>query len=302
MELRALRYLLAVAEAGNFTRAAERCFVSQPALSQQIRKLEEELGEVLVDRSLTPVRLTAAGEVVVAHARRMLAELAAMRVALDELQGLRRGHLIIGAVQTVRTYLMPYAVTTFARTYPDVRLQVLELPADEVEAGVLEGRFHLGLSFVPTVQEGLDTEPLFTEELVLIVPPDHALAGQQVVPLEVLAQTPLALLPAMYCTRRLWDRWVRAVGLHPRIRLEMNTIEGLLHAVRMLGMATVLPALTLHLEIAHDLRAVRLPRPPCRTVGIIYRQGAYRCLAARTFAEVLRSWRRTVRNGQAAAA
>ncbi len=302
MELRALRYLLAVAEAGNFTRAAERCFVSQPALSQQIRKLEEELGEVLVDRSLTPVRLTAAGEVVVAHARRVLAELAAMRVALDELQGLQRGHLIIGAVQTVRTYLMPYAVTTFARTYPEVRLQVLELPADDVEAGVLEGCFHLGLSFVPTVQEGLDADPLFTEELVVIVPPDHPLAGQHVASLEALAQTPLALLPATYCTRRLWDRWAQDVGLQPEISLEMNTIEGLLYAVRTLGMATVLPALTLHLEIAHNLRAVRLPKPLCRTVGVIYRRGAYRCLAARAFEDVLRSWSRKVRNGQAAAA
>lgn len=303
MELRSLRYLLAVAEEGHFTRAAERCFVSQPALSQQIRKLEEELGEVLLDRSTTPVRLTAAGEVVVAHARRMLAELEAMRVALDELRGLQRGNLTVGAVQTVQAYLIPYAVARFTRRYPGVRLQVLELPADEVEAGVLEGRFHLGLSFVPPGQEGLEAIPLFEEELVLVVPSDHALAAQQVVSPEMLAQTPLALLPTTYCTRRLWDRWAQQAGLKPKVNLELNTIEGLLHVTRELGVATVLPALTLRLEAARKLRAVRLPAPsPRRTVGVVRRRGAYVCRAAQAFEDVLRAWHEAVRNGEAAAA
>lgn len=303
MELRTLRYLLAVAEEGHFTRAAERCFVSQPALSQQIRKLEDELGEVLLDRSTTPVRLTAAGEVVVAHARRILAELEAMRVALDELQGLQQGNLTVGAVQTVQAYLIPYAVATFTRRYPGVRLQVLELPADEVEAGVLEGRFHLGLSFVPPGQEGLEAIPLFGEELVLVVPSDHVLAAQQMVSPEMLAQIPLALLPTTYCTRRLWDRWAQQVGLKPKVALELNTIEGLLHVTRELGVATVLPALTLRLEAARMLRAVRLPAPaPRRTVGVVRRRGAYVGRAALAFEDVLRAWHEVVWNGEAAAA
>ncbi len=303
MELRSLRYLLAVAEEGHFTRAAERCFVSQPALSQQIRKLEEELGEVLLDRATTPVRLTAAGEVVVAHARRMLAELEAMRVALDELQGLRRGSLVVGAVQTVQAYLIPYAVTAFIRRYPGVRLHVLELPADEVEAGVLEGRFHLGLSFVPAGPEGLESIPLFDEELVLVVSSEHPLAGRRVASLEMLAQTPLALLPTLYCTRRLWDRWAQAMGLKPQVALELNTIEGLLQLARTLRMATVLPGLTLRLEAARGLQAVLLPEPsPRRTVGIIRRKGAYVCRAAQAFEKVLRRWPKNIWNGEAAAA
>ncbi|SHK16012.1 transcriptional regulator CynR [Rhodothermus profundi] len=303
IELRSLRYLLAVAEEGHFTRAAARCFVSQPALSQQIRKLEEALGEVLIDRSVTPVRLTAAGEVVAAHARRVLAELEAMQVALDELQGLQRGSLMVGAVQTVQAYLIPYAVATFTRMYPGIRLQVLELPADEVEAGVLEGRFHLGLSFVPPGSDGLETVPLFEEELVLVVPSDHALAAQRVASLDMLTQIPLALLPATYCTRRLWDRWARAMGVRPKVMLEINAIEGLLHLVRKLRVATILPALTLRLETACGLRAVRLPAPPPRrTVGIVRRRGAYVSRAAQAFEEVLQAWRAKNWNGRAAAA
>ncbi len=300
MDLRALRYFLAVAEERHFTKAAERCFVSQPALSQQIRKLEEVLGEVLVDRSTTPVRLTAAGEVVAAHARRMLAELEAMRVALDELQGLQRGNLVIGAVQTVQAYLIPQVVTLFVRQYPGVRLQVMELPADEVEAGVLEGRFQLGLGFVPPTREGLEASPLFEEELVLITPPTHPLAACHRASLLELKAVELVLLPTTYCTRKLWDRWARAAGLEPKVALEVNTIEGLLYLVRTLGLATVLPEWTLRIDAAQGLKAVRLPMPPPhRTVGMLHRQGAYRCRATQAFEEMLALWLAAARNGHA---
>lgn len=303
MELRSLRYLLAVAEKGHFTRAAERFFVSQPALSQQIRKLEEELGEVLLERSVTPVQLTEAGTVGVAYARWILAELETMRMALDELQGLQRGDLMVGAVQTVQAYLIPYAVATFTRSYSGIRLQVLELPADEVEAGVLAGRFQLGLSFVPLSPGDLVATPLFDEELVLIVPPNHALAAEHVVSVGLLAQTPLALLPVTYCTRRLWDRWAQAAGLQPVVILEMNTIEGLLQVVRRLGVATVLPELTLRLETARTLRAVRLLEPSSRrTVGVRRHQGAPISKAAQTFEAVLQGWSASVWNGWAATA
>jgi len=298
MDLRALRYLIAVAEEGHFTRAAERCFVSQPALSQQIRKLEEAIGEVLVDRSTTPVRLTVAGEVVVAHARRMLAELEAMHVALEELQGLQRGSLAVGAVHTVQAYLIPQVVTLFIRKYPGMRLQVMELPADAVELGVLEGRFQLGLGFVPPTREGLEAKPLFEEELVLIVSPVHPLATRQRITLSELETVELVLLPTTYCTRRLWDRWAQTAGLEPRVVLEVNTIEGLLYLVRTVGLATVLPELTLRLDTAGGLRAVRLPLPaPRRMVGVLHRQGAYRCRATQAFEAILDLWLATVRNG-----
>src|SRR5690606_17870911 len=139
MELRQLRYLLAIAETGNFTRAAETVFVSQSALSQQIQSMEQEIGTVLLDRSRTGVRLTAAGEILCHHARQMLRELDEAKVAIEELEGLRRGELRIGVVQTVNAYLMPVIATAFNQRYPDIRLSIEELAADDIEAGLEQG-------------------------------------------------------------------------------------------------------------------------------------------------------------------
>src|SRR5688500_7403896 len=124
MELRQLRYLLAVVEEANFTRASEKVFVSQSALSQQIQALEQEIGTVLLDRSKRGVRLTAAGEILRHHAQRIFLELEQAQTAIQELEGLQRGELRIGVVQTVNAYLLPSLVTAFLGRYPDIKLSI----------------------------------------------------------------------------------------------------------------------------------------------------------------------------------
>src|ERR1700722_15951105 len=122
MELRHLRYFLAVADASHFRRAAKSLHVSQPTLSLQIKQLEKELGTMLFDRIAKRVRLTSAGETFRHHAQRVLQELDEARVALLELDGLKRGQLFVGAVQTLNTYLIPPIIARFAKLHPGVFL------------------------------------------------------------------------------------------------------------------------------------------------------------------------------------
>ncbi len=295
MELRQLRYLLAVAEEGSITRAAQRVYVTQPALSQQLQLLERELGTALLDRSGRRVRLTPAGEILVRSAREVIRQLEEARTAIRELMGLERGELTLGVVQTVNMYLMPLALSRFWECYPKVRLHVEELAADDIEARLLEGTLDIGISFLPPRLEGLESHPLFSEELVLLLRRQHPLASRRSIRVAELQEVPLVLLPRRFCTRRLWDRCAAEAGVHPRVVGELNTIDGLLGLVHRLDVATILPRLALHSPLAEGLAAVSLRDPtPLRTVGGLFRKGGYTCTASRAFwnvlQEVLQHW------------
>jgi LysR family cyn operon transcriptional activator len=289
MELRHLRYFQAVAEEHSFRRAAERLFISQPALSQQIRQLEEELGVPLFDRIGKRVRPTAAGELLLGYARRVLHELDEAQRALAEFEGLARGTLALAVVQTVNSYLIPAALARFIPAYPAIAIRIEELPAGQIEAGIIGGQIDLGIGFAPASAAEIEAEPLFDEELVLIVRSDHRLAGQERLPVGQLEGVPLALLAQTFCTRRLVDQCAQLAGARLDVRVEMNAIEGLLATVRATGLATVLPALALRTTAGAGLCAVALCEPvPRRSVGLLWQRGGYRCAAARAFAATVR--------------
>lgn len=292
MELRHIRYFLAVAEESHFTRAAEKSHVSQPTLSQQIRELEAELGAPLFDRIGKQVRLTAAGEIFRAHAQKAVKEIQDARVAIGEMEELQRGEITIGVVQTVNTYLLPGVVARFSAAYPSVRLEIRELASSQIEAGILDGSIHLGVGFSPPANEKIAAERLFEEELVLVVPPGHRLAERRRVRMCELNGEPLVMLSQAYCTRRLVDESLRTGGAQARITVEMNAVEGILATVREGGAATVLPALAV--QAANGLRTVALTEPtPRRTVGLLWRRDGYRRAAARAFAAELAAQTKT---------
>jgi LysR family cyn operon transcriptional activator len=290
MELRQLKYLLAIAEESNFTRAAEKLFISQSALSQQIQVLEQEVGTTLLDRSSrrgAGVRLTAAGEILLHHAGRIFGELEQAQTAIRELEGLQRGDLRIGVVQTVNDYLMPSIATAFATAHPNIRLSIEELSSDEIEARLDTGELQVGLSFLPASNPGISTERLFEEKLVLIVRGDHPLASHAEVAVAALDQMPLVMLSNTFCTRRLWEENARLTSAVPRVVMEMNTVSSILAVVEKTGLATVLPRLTLQPERSTRLVSLDLHNPsPSRQVGLLWHSNSYLCSASRAFIQV----------------
>lgn len=291
MELRQLRYFLAVAEEQHFTRAAEKLFVSQPALSQQIRSLEQELGVELLDRSGRKIRTTPAGEIVRFHAQAALNQLSSMDVALGELAGLQRGSLAIGAAQTVNAYLLPHIVAAFSSTYPAITLQVEERAADEIESGVLDGTLQLGISFVPPSLGEIEAVPLFSEQLVVIVAQGHPWYERSEMTVRELDGAPMVMLSPAFCTRRLWDACAAEAAICPKVIVELNTVGGVLAALRQMAAVTVLPALAVGVDGQQEgLRGVRLTDPtPARTVGLLFRRGAPQCSATRAFTALVQN-------------
>jgi LysR family transcriptional regulator, cyn operon transcriptional activator len=289
MELRHLRYFLAVADVSHFRRAAEMLHVSQPTLSLQVQQLEKELGVPLFDRIGRRVRLTAAGQLFRDRARRVLRELDEAQVGIDELDHLKRGRVAVGVVQTVNTYLIPAAAAEFSAAYPGVTLSVEELSASGVELGVSEGRLDLGVSFVPTAASGLDAVPLFEEELVLILPERHAWAKRRTVRVAELGDEPLMVMPAGFYTRQMIDDAFRAAGITAKIAVEMNSIAAIVATVQRGGHATILPRLAIA-DKDTRVRSVRLERPtPSRKIGLIKRKESSALRARDAFFRVMQS-------------
>jgi LysR family cyn operon transcriptional activator len=297
IELRHLRYFLAVAEANHFTRAAAKMHVTQPTLSHQIRQLEGQLNLPLFDRIGRRVKLTAAGELLLPHARRVVRELEAAQAALGELHGLKRGELKVGIVQTVNACVIPEIVASFSAAHPGIHITCAELAVDDIEAGLESGRLDLGISFLPATRRQLDGEKLFTEELVAVVSTDHPLAGRRQLRVRDLATQPLVLLAPKYCTRQLIDRAFAKAGVQPDVRVEMNSVESILSTVRRAKLATLLPFLAL-CQRDEGLQAIPLIQPtPRRSVGLLWLRDAHRRVAAEAFAEVTE---KVLRNRRAA--
>ena len=206
MELRHLRYFVALAECLSFTRAAERVHVTQSTLSHQIRQLEDELGHPLFERMGKRVVLTEAGETFVAYASRALLEvdhgLAHLKRAGDELTGEVR----IGATGSFNVGFVPECLAIFLKRNPTVKVSVEELSADTIGQRLIDETLEVGVAYEPPDPTHLWFEPLYTEEMVLVVGPRHPLAQRKRVRMVELHRQNLVLLPHSFATRTLAGR------------------------------------------------------------------------------------------------
>jgi LysR family cyn operon transcriptional activator len=286
MEFRHLRYFLAVADALHFTKAAQGLPVSQPALSAQIKQLEQEVGVPLFDRVGRSVQLTRAGVIFREHARRALREMELAQTAIAEAEGLEGGTLAVGVVQTVNAYLVPEIVARFSTLYPHVGLKLDELSGPDIESGVKSGFLDLGIGFVPVTSDRIESQQMFEEDFVLITSPRHRLSSRRFLPISSLTDEALVLLPGPFCTRRLLDASFQQAGVRPTVIVEMNSIEGILATVRTSKLATILPRLALGLGRHTSLRAIPLKHPtPHRGIGLLWKKGGYRSGAAQALAD-----------------
>lgn len=232
MTLRQLRLFLAVVEAGSFRRAAERAALSQPALSQQIRALEQELGAPLLDRLGRSVALTEAGRLLAEHARRVLTAVQAAQDALADHRGLARGTLVLGASSTPGLYLLPRVLGRFRARYPGITVTLRigntreieeRVRTLEVDLGIVGG--HLGRTGETCVETRVE------DRLVLVVGPCHPWARRRMVKPDALRDQCLLVREEGSATRAVVDRALERAGIHPRLTWELGHTEAIKQAV-----------------------------------------------------------------------
>ena len=257
MDLNALKIFLAVAQERSFSRAAAKVHRTQPAVSQAVRRLEVELGEQLFDRSSKNGTLTEAGVMLQNYAQRLVRLAEETESAVRELRDLRRGRVLIGANEAAVHTLLPLIVQ-FRRRYPDILIDVRRVPARQIAVEVQQGSLDFGaLTFHPA-EEGLLEVPIGSDELVLLVPPTHALAKRHQVTMEDVAHEPVVAhndpSPARERVLRLFEQ--RHVPL--RMVISLPSLDGIKRAVESkLGVA-LLPRRCAITEIANG-RLVALP-------------------------------------------
>ncbi|MBC3205827.1 transcriptional regulator CynR [Pseudomonas sp. SWRI111] len=287
MLLRHLRYLLAVADHGGFTRAAEALHVSQPTLSQQIRQLEETLGVSLFDRTSRTVKPTDAGAAYIECARRVLVELQAGQRALHDVKDLSRGTLRLAMTPTFMAYLVGPLVRDYAAQFPGIHLQIFELSMDDIEAGLADDSLDVAIAFAPVRNADIECIPAFTETLGLMVGRGHPLYDcRSVLKPNDIAQLDFALLAPDFITRLSVDEYFRQNGITPKVRIEVNSVSTLLEVVRCSPMATMLPQ-----AIATEDRALRRlaveGEAPQRGAALLRRRNNYHSAAALAFVELV---------------
>jgi DNA-binding transcriptional LysR family regulator len=284
MELRHLRYLVAVAEEASFTRAAARLHVAQPGVSAQIRQLERELGQPLLDRSGRRVTLTAAGAAVLPHARAALAAAAAVTDAVGEVTGLLRGRVSIGTVTSISSegFDLPGLLARFHRDHPQVEITLTAANSDQLIRSLHDGRLDLAvLGLGPAVPAGLGLRVISEEPLVAAVAPGHPLAARKTITLRALAGYPLISLPPGTGLRGCLDAACAAAGLTPAITLEAGDPRILAQlASHGLGVA-VLPA-SITGARRGELHAATITRPAlCGRIALAWPAGGPANPAAR---------------------
>ncbi|HLH65345.1 MAG TPA: LysR family transcriptional regulator [Solirubrobacteraceae bacterium] len=290
MELRQLRYLVALAEELNFTRAAANEHVAQPALSQQIRRLEEETGLALVERTTRHVSLTEAGELLVVRARRVLAELDAARIELQALRGMDIGHVTIGAMHTMGPVDLSLALAAFHDLHPNVGLTVREQSSEEMAEMLRVDELDLAfLSVTERVEShGLGLHQLVSEELVVVLPVDHALRRRRQVRMAELAGEQFISFREGARLRELLVGAAHSAGFEPRITLESNETQRIRRLVaRGLGVA-ILPRSDVESPGAEVATASLVEPSLRRDITLAWREGRRLTPAAAAFLELSR--------------
>jgi LysR family hydrogen peroxide-inducible transcriptional activator len=275
MNLRDLRYLVAVADHRHFGHAADACFVSQPTLSTQIKKLETELGVELLERNPGQVLLTAAGAKVVERARVVLQEAANITEIARRAQDPESGTLSIGLFPTLGPYLLPHVVPKARERFPRLEMLLVEEKTEEILRRLRDGRLDVGILALPIHDERLRFEPLFDEDFLLAVPKDHPLAAiERPATSASIAGESLLLLEEGHCLRDQALAVCATTGASERSGFRATSLETLRQMVSAGVGVTLLPELAVQppVPMSEDVELIRFAEPvPRRRIAMFWR-------------------------------
>ncbi|WP_336128547.1 LysR substrate-binding domain-containing protein [Mesoflavibacter sp. CH_XMU1422-2] len=274
MTITQLSYVLAVAEHQNFTKAAQKCFVTQPTLSMQIQKLEDELDVLIFDRSKKPIELTEVGKKLVTQARNIVNESNRIQDIVDQEKGFVGGEFKLGIIPTVMPTLLPMFLNNFVKKYPKVKLKIEELTTEEIITRINDGHLDAAIAATPLEQESIKERVLYFEPFVAYVPQNHRLHNNKKLETSDLDINDMLLLEDGHCFRDGVINLCKVFKNHndDKFQLESGSIETLIKLSNEgLGM-TLLPYLhTLDLpeKSKQNLRFFNEPSP-AREVSLIY--------------------------------
>jgi LysR family hydrogen peroxide-inducible transcriptional activator len=277
MNLRALKYFVTLAELKHFSKAAEACFVSQPTLSTQIKKLEDELGVQLVERSPKNIMLTPTGEEIARRAMQILSDVEQIKTVARRSQNPNEGTLRLGLFPTLAPYLLPHVIPRLRNKYPQLRLQLAEEKTEDILRLLQRGTLDAALLALPVPHDGFEVEILFKEPFVVAVPGEHALASKKEIDIEDLRGSELLLLEEGHCLREHALEVCSLAGAHERVDFHATSMETLRQMVAAGVGITLMPVMSVKPPIAKTENLSILPfagSAPSRTIALVWRSSS----------------------------
>lgn len=295
MELRQLQYTLQIAAERNFSRAADKLHIAQPSLSQQLSKLEKELGVLLFQRNTSSVELTHAGEKFVEQAQAIIDAVELLRQEMSDISQLRTGRVVVGSMPITGAHLLPHVLPVFKSKYAEVEITLLEDSSMNLEKLTASGQTDLSLLSLPLEIPTLAYEVLGEERIDLAVPPEHPLAARSALgirtSLNELKNEPFIVLKEGQGFRKMTVELCREAGFEPRIVFESNNMETVQSLVAT-GMGVTLVPHFIARAPRSEFVPVYLPLAdpvPSRTLVVAYRRGRYLSRAAEAFIETFKA-------------
>jgi LysR family hydrogen peroxide-inducible transcriptional activator len=289
VELRQIRYVLAVAEERSFSKAAARLHLAQPSLSQQIAKLEKNLGVSLFHRLPQHVELTDAGMRFVQVAQNLLGQVEGLEREMRSFAKGESGRLIVGSLPITGAYVLPRVIPAFTQQFPGVELQLVEETSSNLEQLLVRGKIDISLLTMPIADPSIAAEPAIHEEIYLAVPPNHPVAGQAEVDLATLANQPFILLKEGQGFRQISLMLCEQAGFRPRIVFESSNIQTVQSLVAAGMGVSFAPEMITQAPWSSEAPAyVRLTTRPERTLVVAYRKDRHLSRPAEAFVNLLR--------------
>ncbi|SEG10037.1 LysR family transcriptional regulator [Paenibacillus sp. UNC499MF] len=293
MELRQLQYAVQIALERNFSRAAEKLHIAQPSLSQQLSKLEREIGVLLFQRSTNSVELTHAGSIFVDKAQSILDSLEQLKQEMEDISLMKKGKLVVGSMPITGSTIMPYVLPVFQAAYPDIEVVLVEETSANLEKLTTSGQTDISLLALPMQEDSLVYSHLLDEEIVIAFPPNHPLAKRHIengepVTISELENEAFIALKKGQGFRKINVALCQEAGFTPNIVFEssnMETVQSLVAA----GMGIAFVPYLISKRTRSELSPVHLPlrNHPSRTLVIAHRRGRYLSKAADAFIETI---------------
>ncbi|MFC5467705.1 LysR family transcriptional regulator [Cohnella suwonensis] len=293
MEIRQLIYAIQIAAERNFSRAAEKLHIAQPSLSQQLSKLEKELGVLLFKRSTNSVELTYAGSVFVDKAQQIVDMADQLRREMEDIADMRKGRLVVGSLPMTGAHILPHVLPAFREAYPDIEIVLIEESTRKLEQLTASGGTDVSLLTLPLIEPSLAYMPLMDEEVCLAVPSEHPLSaerGMADIAVERLRDEPFILLKKGQGFRAIAHDICRTAGFDPRVVFESGNIETVQSLVAAgMGIAFLPKMMTRNDWQGPAPTYLTLEGRPTRTLVIAHRKGRYLSNAAEAFIETFRN-------------
>ncbi|UKS30538.1 LysR family transcriptional regulator [Paenibacillus sp. HWE-109] len=290
MELRQLQYAIQIAIERNFSRAAEKLHIAQPSLSQQLSKLEKEIGVLLFQRSTNSVELTHAGSLFVEKSQKILDMVEQLKKEMEDISQMKKGRLVVGSMPITGSTILPFVVPVFQAAYPDIEISLVEETSSNLETLTMSGQTDISLLSLPLREDSLIYETILEEEIVLAVPPQHLLAtSKEPVRIEQLERDSFIALKKGQGFRKLTLELCQKAGIIPNIVFEssnMETVQSLVAA----GMGIAFVPYLISKRSFSELSPIHLQLEgrPTRTLVIAYRKGRYLSKAAEAFVATMK--------------